>query len=77
VVLGVNVDDPPNVAKEFAAQKGLSYPIVTDPGREASMQYGVDKLPSLVVINKEGKVIAFLTGIVDEAALDEVISAAL
>ena len=77
VVLGVNVDDPPNVAQDFAAQKGLSYPIVTDPTREASMQYGVDKLPSLVVINKEGKVIAFLTGIVDEAALDEVISAAL
>ncbi|HLM73310.1 MAG TPA: TlpA disulfide reductase family protein [Polyangiaceae bacterium] len=77
VVLGVNVDDPPDVAREFAEKKGLSYPIVTDPSREASMQYGVDKLPSLIVINKEGKVIAFLTGIVDEAALDEVISAAL
>jgi thiol-disulfide isomerase/thioredoxin len=77
VVLGVNVDDPPEVAKAFASQKGLSYPIVADDARAGSMHYGVDKLPSLIVINKEGKVIAYLTGIIDEASLDEVVSAAL
>ena len=77
VVLGVNVDDTPEVAKAYAAQKGLSYPIVLDETRDASGRYGVDKLPSLVVINKEGRVVAFLTGIVDEASLDEVVAAAL
>jgi thiol-disulfide isomerase/thioredoxin len=77
VVLGVNVDDPPEIAQAYASQKGLSYPIVVDEGRDASVQYGVDKLPSLVVINKEGRVVAFLTGIVDESALDEVVAAAM
>jgi thiol-disulfide isomerase/thioredoxin len=77
VVLGVNVDDPPDVARAYAAQKGLSYPIVMDDGRDGSIRYGVDKLPSLIVINKEGNVVAFLTGIVDEASLDDVISAAM
>ncbi len=77
IVLGVNVDEPPEVARSYAAKKGLSYPIVLDEAREASALYGVDKLPSLVVIDKEGRVLAYLTGIVDEASLDEVIAAAM
>jgi cytochrome c biogenesis protein CcmG/thiol:disulfide interchange protein DsbE len=77
VVLGVNVDDPPEVIRRYAAQKGLSYPMVVDPAGRTSAQYGVDKLPSLVVIDKDGNVFAFLTGIVDEASLNEILSAAL
>ena len=77
VVLGVNVDDPPDIARAYASKKGLSYPIVTDDARDASGLYGVDKLPSLVVIDKQGKVVAYLTGLIDEASLDEVVAAAL
>jgi len=77
VVLGVNVDDPPAVARQYALQKGLTYPIVLDDGRDASKHYGVDKLPTLVVIDKEGKVAAYLTAIVDEASLDEIVAAVL
>lgn len=77
VVLGVNVDDPPETARAYAAQKGLSYPIVTDPSRAAASRYGVQQLPSLVVIDKEGRVVAYLTGIVDEASLDEIVAATL
>lgn len=77
VVLGVNIDDTPKVASEYALQKGLSYPILVDPSRDASRHYDISKLPSLVLINKEGNVAAYLTGIIDEATLDEVVSAAL
>ncbi len=77
VVLGVNVDDPPAVARQYALQKGLSYPIVLDEGRDASGHYGVDKLPTLVVIDREGKVAAYLTALVDEASLDEIVAALL
>ena len=77
VVLGVNVDDGAEIARAYATKKGLSYPIVVDEARAASGRYGVDKLPSLVVIDKQGNVLAYLTGLVDEAALDEVVSAAL
>lgn len=77
VVLGVNVSEPAETARAYAAQKGLSYPIVLDETHEVSDLYGVDKLPSLVVINKEGRVVAYLTGIVDESSLDEVVAAAL
>lgn len=77
VVLGVNVSDPPPLARQYAAQKGLSYPILIDGGRDASERYDVDKLPTLVVIDREGKVAAYLTALVDEASLDEVVAQVL
>jgi cytochrome c biogenesis protein CcmG, thiol:disulfide interchange protein DsbE len=77
VVLGVNVDDPLHVASQYAIQKGLSYPILLDTNKEASGRYGVDKLPSLVVIDRQGNVAAYLTGLIDEGSLDEIVAAAL
>ncbi|EYF05947.1 TlpA family protein disulfide reductase [Chondromyces apiculatus] len=77
VVLGINVDDPSAVARQYAAHKGLSYPILLDEARDASAQYDVDKLPTLVVLDKEGKVAAYLTAIVDEASLDAIIAQVL
>jgi cytochrome c biogenesis protein CcmG, thiol:disulfide interchange protein DsbE len=77
VVMGVNSSDPPEVIKSYASKKGLSYPMVADGGSVASDQYGVEKLPSLVVIDKRGKVLAYLVGVVDESSLDEIVAAAL
>jgi len=77
VVLGVNAHDPPAKARSYAQQKGLSYPIVIDIGQEAAQSYDVRSLPSLVVIDRDGKVVRYMTGLVDEASLDEVIAATL
>ena len=77
VVLGVNVSDPPNVIKQYATQKGLSYPMLVDSGSTVSESYGVKNLPSLVILDKEGKVMAYLVGVVDEASLNEIVGAAL
>ena len=77
VVLGMNASDTPQVMKHYAAQKGLSYPMLVDSTNEVSAQYGVEKLPSLVIIDKEGKVMSYLIGTVDEAALSEIVGAAL
>jgi cytochrome c biogenesis protein CcmG/thiol:disulfide interchange protein DsbE len=77
VVMGVNVSDPPEVIRAYASRKGLSYPMVIDADKEASARYGVDKLPSLVLIDKEGKVLSYMVGMVDEASLNEILSGAL
>src|SRR5262249_12052503 len=63
VVMGVNVDDPPEIIRGYASRKGLSYPMVVDEGKQASLKYGVEKLPSLVVIDRQGQVLAVLTGL--------------
>jgi thiol-disulfide isomerase/thioredoxin len=76
VVVGIDVDDPPEKARAYAKSKGLSYPIVTDPG-DASKRYGVDKLPSLVVIDRDGRVLGVTSGVVDEASLDELVATTL
>ncbi len=77
VVLGINVDAAPEVARAFAVKKGLSYPILVDDGGSASHAYGANQLPSLVVIDKQGTVIAYVTGLVDENNLDEIVASAL
>ena len=77
VVMGVNVSDTPDVIRAYATQKGLSYPMVVDAGSAASSRYGVQQLPSLVVIDRQGNVMAFLTGWVDEAALSDIVTAAM
>ncbi|MFT3767176.1 MAG: TlpA disulfide reductase family protein [Minicystis sp.] len=75
VVMGVNVDDTPEIVRAYAAKKKLGYQMVI--GREASRKYGVTKLPSLVVIDRQGNVKAYLTGMVDEDSLNEIVSAAM
>ena len=77
VVMGINIDDPPDLARAFAKKKGLSYPILIDDARQASRLYGVGSLPCLVVIDRQGQVIAYLTGVIDEGSLDEIVAAAL
>jgi len=77
VVVGVNASDVPEVIRAYVSRKGLSYPMVQDDGSMVSNQYGVDKLPSLVVIDKAGNVSAYLEGVVDESSLGEIIEAAL
>jgi thiol-disulfide isomerase/thioredoxin len=77
VVLGVNVSDPPEVVRAYATKKGLSYPMVLDSANTSATRWGVTQLPSLVVIDKQGNVLAFLTGMVDEASLSEIVTAAL
>jgi len=74
VVLGVNVDDTPEVARAYAAKKGLSYPILMDATSLAEKSYGVKALPSIVVVDKEGRVVSFSSGLVDEGTLDELVT---
>lgn len=77
VVMGVNIDDAPGTIRAYASAKGLHYPMVIDTDRQASSRYGVSQLPTLVLIDREGNVRAFMTGLVDEAALNEILGAAM
>lgn len=55
VFVGVNTADNPKRALEFATAHALPYPSVLDTG-EAADAYGANSLPTLVVIDKSGKV---------------------
>ena len=77
VVVGINVDEPADVAREYAIKKGLSFPIAVDEGGHAQRAYSVRSLPSLVVIDRRGTIVAYVNGPVDEGQLEELVSAAL
>jgi thioredoxin-related protein len=51
--------------------------MLLDAGNDVFESYGVKSMPSLVILDKEGKVMAFLVGVVDEASLNEIVGAAL
>ena len=77
VVVGVNTSDQPGLAPVFAKRKGLSYPIVYDTGDDVARRYGVSNLPTLVMINPQGNVVAIRTGVEDESAIEDLVTSAL
>jgi len=78
VVIGINTDDDDGQAgAAWAKQHHLSYPIAFDGDKSASRRYGVEGLPTLVVISKTGKVIATRTGVTDGEELERLVNQAL
>ena len=77
-VIGVDTDTPDQGdPAAFAQAKGLSYPIVHDETGVVSRRYGVDGLPTLVVVSPSGKVVAVRAGLTDEDELERLIRKAL
>jgi cytochrome c biogenesis protein CcmG/thiol:disulfide interchange protein DsbE len=77
VVVGVNTSDQPGLAPAFAKKKGLSYPIVYDDGDQVAQRYGVTNLPTLVVINAQGNVVAIRVAPEDESTIEGLVTQAM
>jgi cytochrome c biogenesis protein CcmG/thiol:disulfide interchange protein DsbE len=76
VVVGINLDDEPGVVQQYARQKSLTYPIVSDEQGDARSAYGANNLPSLVVVSARGNVVRYVQGLVARAELDAALAAA-
>jgi thiol-disulfide isomerase/thioredoxin len=77
VVIGVSQDDGREDGAAWAKANHLTYPIAFDGDRSAARAYGVEVLPTLVVISKSGKVIARRTGMTDSEELERLVNQAL
>jgi thiol-disulfide isomerase/thioredoxin len=76
-VLGVATsDDRLNVAR-FLERKTPRYASVYDDEQMASSVYGVQSLPTLVIVAKDGTVRAVTSGVVSERELTQLVNAAL
>ena len=73
VVVGVNVDDDTFPVERFVRKKNLTFPIVWDEGKSISRDYGANTLPTLVVVSKEGKIVAVRHGVTSESVLDALV----
>lgn len=76
-VIGVNTNDQRARALEFARRGNLSYTLVHDQDSEVAERYGVESLPTLVFIDKNGMVSAVRTGLTDEGSIEALLSAAM
>jgi thiol-disulfide isomerase/thioredoxin len=73
-VVGINVfDDDHDAARNYARVKKLAYPIVLDDKGVVQREYGVNNLPSLVLVDREGRIVRVSRGLVDEATLDRMV----
>ncbi len=78
VVVGVNTDTPDQGdPRAFAVSHGLTYPIVKVDMGHAARAYGVDALPTLVVVSRLGKIVAVRSGVTEDAELERLVREAL
>ncbi len=77
VVVGVNTSDEAGNAAPWAKAHGISYPIAFDQGDNVARVFGVENLPTLVVIGKNGKIVATRMGMTDGAELERLVNQAL
>jgi thiol-disulfide isomerase/thioredoxin len=68
--LGVSVDDSRQQAENARAEWDIPYPVALDDGSVAR-GYGVSLLPTVVLIDKHGKVRRSVTGVPSKRELDE------
>lgn len=58
------------VAKDFIAESGYSFPVFFDTEYSAAMAYGVTSIPATYFVNAEGNLVAYGIGPLDLEALE-------
>ena len=71
---GVNADDPPDKAAQFFVQNKVAFPVLADVRRDAITKYGVDSLPTLLVVDRHGSVRAATIGYDESGGLEASLS---
>jgi len=56
-VLGIAVDDDQAAVKKFAAESRAPFPLVLDRGRELVDDFGIRSLPTVLIVDLDGKVV--------------------
>ncbi len=74
--LAANVGEDPEQVKKFLKDKPFPYPVLMDPSEEISSDLGIFALPTLLVVDKKGKVSYFESGIADGDTLRQIIKKA-
>jgi cytochrome c biogenesis protein CcmG/thiol:disulfide interchange protein DsbE len=77
VALGIVTGDNPEAARRFLAEHPVHYPSVVDEQNEASRAFGVQGLPTIVALDRAGRVVAVRRQVVGEAELLGIAEAAL
>ena len=75
VVLGVNGESE-TAARSFMQQQGYSFPSLVDESYEVSRQYQATSFPTIVIVDREGNIAAYLIGLQRERDLHRALAKA-
>jgi thiol-disulfide isomerase/thioredoxin len=75
IVLGINTADNPQAALQLLSELKTSYTILHDTG-EVARGYGATTLPTLVLIDREGKIVVRESSVMSEANLQQLLERA-
>lgn len=74
VFIGVNTQDEPEKAAQFAEQTGVTYLLTRDPQGEWARTFGVIGMPSTYFITADGRIVEDHAGALTKASLEEMIN---
>jgi thiol-disulfide isomerase/thioredoxin len=74
--LAANIGEDAATVKGFLREKPIPYPVLLDPEDTVSGKLGIQGLPTLMVVDKKGKVSYFRTGLADGETLRKAIKQA-
>jgi cytochrome c biogenesis protein CcmG, thiol:disulfide interchange protein DsbE len=62
VVLGVNFQDATGDARQYVAESGSSYPMVSDKDSTTALAYGLRGVPETFIVDQEGQIVERFIG---------------
>jgi thiol-disulfide isomerase/thioredoxin len=74
--LAANVGEDEPTVRSFLKDKPMPYPVLLDPEDKVSSKLGVVALPTLMIIDKKGKVTFFHTGVADGVTVRKILKQA-
>ena len=72
--LAVDVGEDEGTVQQFVAENPFSYPVLVDPQDTLSYQLGIVGLPTLMVVDRQGKVVYFDAGVIDGDSLRRILA---
>ena len=67
--LGLDIQDVRSDAEGFIRKHGATYPSVREPGRDVANSYGATGIPETYFIDRRGRVVAHVIGVVSDRQL--------
>jgi thiol-disulfide isomerase/thioredoxin len=74
--LAANVGEDEATVKSFLQKKPFPYPVLLDPDDTVSSTLGVYALPTLMIVDKKGKILYIQPGVADGPTLRQVLAKA-
>lgn len=74
--VAISVGEPEQIVREFLEEKPYPYPVLVDPEDSMSTRLRILGLPTLIVADREGRVVFRSTGISDRRTIEKALERA-